>query len=129
MGQVQGLDNVGVGVRDLEASLAFYRDLIECEVQEHDQDGRTATLGSGNGVLYLFETKGQDALRRTDDLPNNPVGVDHLSFAVEDVDAFHQQAVAKGHGFFMDPNDAEYGARICGLYDPNGIPVYALKWL
>jgi glyoxylase I family protein len=125
---VQGLDNVGVAVRDLDRSLAFYCDQLQLELAYRDDASRSAGVSTGSSSLYVFETQGPDGPKRSANYTRNPTGVDHLSFAVDDVDAAYRELRERGVNFFMEPNDAEWGARVCGCVDPNGTPVYFLKW-
>jgi catechol 2,3-dioxygenase-like lactoylglutathione lyase family enzyme len=124
----RGLDNVGVAVRDLDASLRFYHDAVGLPVADRDDASRAASLSAGGAQLYVFETSGPGGTRRTGDYTRNPTGLDHLSFAVDDVDATHRQLSGRGVEFFMDPVDAEWGARVCACHDPDGTPVYFLRW-
>lgn len=127
-GIAQGLDNVGVAVRDLDRSLAFYCDQLRLELAYRDDDSRSAGVNTGTAALYVFESKGPDGPRRTAEYFGNATGVDHLSFAVDDVDAAYRELQGRGVSFFMEPNDADWGARVCGCADPDGTPVYFLKW-
>jgi glyoxylase I family protein len=124
----RGLDNVGVAVRDLDRSLAFYCDQLGLELVYRDDASRSAGVNTGTSSLYIFETTGQEGPRRTAAYAGNPIGVDHLSFAVDDVDAAYREFQQRGISFFVEPNDADWGARVCGCLDPNGIPVYFLRW-
>jgi catechol 2,3-dioxygenase-like lactoylglutathione lyase family enzyme len=125
---VQGLDNVGVAVRDLEQALAFFCDQLQLELAYRDDASRSAGVNTGTSSLYVFETSGPDGPQRTADYTGNPTGVDHLSFAVDDVDATYRELQERGVTFFMEPNDADWGARVCGCSGPGGTPVYFLKW-
>jgi predicted enzyme related to lactoylglutathione lyase len=83
---------------------------------------------SGGAKLYVFQTSGPGGTPRSEEYTINPTGLDHLSFAVDDVDTTHRELSGRGVEFFMDPVDAEWGARVCGCHDPDGTPVYFLKW-
>lgn len=81
---IQGIDNVGVAVSDLDASLGFYQALgFELEYQ----DGFSAMVKAGTAHLYLFATDSDTSLSRSFDLEGNPRGIDHISLLVEDVEA------------------------------------------
>lgn len=125
---MRGLDNVGVAVRDLDRSLAFYGDQLQLEIAYRDDGSRSAGLNTGSSSLYFFETAGLDGPRRTPEYVRNPIGIDHLSFAVDDVDAVYLKLRMRGVEFFMEPHDADWGAGVCGCFDPDAIPVYFLMW-
>jgi catechol 2,3-dioxygenase-like lactoylglutathione lyase family enzyme len=126
--KMTGLDNVGIVVRDLDASLTFYEDVLGCTVDRGYEGRGVAKIHAGPVRFYMVEAKEPGETGRGDAFYENPVGIDHLTFGTDDVDAFYEAATAKGASFFMTPNDAPFGARVCGLHDPSGMPVYVLKW-
>ncbi|MFB6171085.1 MAG: VOC family protein [Haloarculaceae archaeon] len=119
----EGIDNVGVAVADLDAALAFYETLgFECEPYS-DVDAQVAP---GDGAyLYVFETEGGAGVERGGDLFENPVGIDHVSVRVDDVDETCESLSAAGVEFFLAPTtEAEWGLRMAGTRDPSGNVVY-----
>src|SRR5262249_10543119 len=87
------VDNVGICVRDLRRSVAFYGDLGFETLSEND---RGVTMARGEAKLFLFETRvGGQAPARELGLFGNPPGIDHVSFLVEDVDALYDEVVAR----------------------------------
>lgn len=80
--------HIGIAVRDLDAILPFYRDVLQMpEVELDDADGaRIAGLAAGESLVELLES--QD--------PQSPIGkfvaargpgIHHVCFAVDDLDA------------------------------------------
>jgi methylmalonyl-CoA/ethylmalonyl-CoA epimerase len=80
--------HIGVAVRDLDAILPFYRDILGMpEVPLDDADGaRIAGLAAGDSLVELLEAKD----------PVSPIGkfvasrgpgIHHICFAVDDLDA------------------------------------------
>ena len=80
--------HIGVAVRDLDAILPFYRDILQMEeVPLDDADGaRIAGLAAGESLVELLESKD----------PASPIGkfvaargpgIHHICFAVDDLDA------------------------------------------
>jgi catechol 2,3-dioxygenase-like lactoylglutathione lyase family enzyme len=120
---IRGIDNVGIAVRDLEASLKFYHAL---GFREEWRDERSALVRAGSAALYLFRTSNQTALQRSFDLLGNPAGIDHLSLAVEDVDAAYKALEAQGIKFERPPQDYDWGRAAC-LYDPDGNCIWLLQ--
>jgi len=59
----------------------------------------------------------------------NPLGIDHVSRLVDDVDKTHAELVAQGIHFYTLPADQSWGARIAILRDPDGTNIYLLSWL
>jgi len=53
-----------------------------------------------------------------------PAGQCHLSFAVGDLDAFHQKMIAKGVPCLQPPEEEDFGGRLAGYADPDGLPFW-----
>lgn len=105
------LENVGIAVRDLEATIAFFTDL-GLEVMGRDTvsgewtdtavglDGNHAHIAmlrtpDGTGVLELFEYVHPEAIETEPTRPNE-IGMHRVAFSVDDIDA--ALAVAARHG-------------------------------
>ena len=125
---VQGVDNIGICTTDVERSVAFYQRLGFSEAYRND---RGVLVAAGAAHLFIFAT------RRTDPPPvgrelglfGNPPGVDHISFAVADVDAMYATLQAAGVALGGPPEDQSWGARMVGLKDPDGNNIYLLQKL
>lgn len=86
------LSHTIIFVTDMARSVAFYRDVLGLPV------------GCESEKRTEFETPGSTLALHLTDVPNNsvvsadaiPAGQCHLSFAVDDLNAFHQQMIAKG---------------------------------
>ena len=105
------LDNVGIAVRDLEATISFFTDL-GLEVVGRDTvsgewtdtavglDGNHAKIAllqtpDGHGKLELFEYLHPDAIETEPTLPNE-IGMHRVAFAVDDIDAALEIAATHG---------------------------------
>ena len=84
---LEGIDNVGLCVTDLSRAVAFYQRLGFTKAFENE---RGVTMAAGSAKLFLFRTRcpGDGAADREFSLFENPPGLDHISFLVNDVDAF-----------------------------------------
>ena len=80
-----------------------------------------------------FETPGSTLALHLADVPSNaaaisadaiPAGQCHLSFAVDDLDAFHQEMIAKGVPCLQPPEEEDFGGRLAGYADPDGLPFW-----
>ncbi len=78
-----------------------------------------------------FETPGCTLALHLADVPGSassspdiPAGVCHLSFAVDDLDAFHQQMIAKGVRCLQPPEEEDFGGKLAGYADPDGLPFW-----
>lgn len=122
---IQGIDNIGIAVKDLAASVSFYEKL-GFQVSYRD-DTPAAMMQLGSIQLYLFQTTSDmSALQRKADLVHNPPGFDHLSFSVSDVDVFYQQ-LKEVIPFETAPADQDWGARAASVLDPDGNRLYFLS--
>jgi catechol 2,3-dioxygenase-like lactoylglutathione lyase family enzyme len=95
------------------------------------QNDRGVTLVAGSAKLFVFQTRQSkpSPVDREFTLFENSPGIDHVSFAVEDVDRVYTDAKAKGVAFNGEPRDQDWEARVVSLRDPDGNNLYLLKWL
>ena len=126
---LKAFDNIGVACTDLDRSIGFYEQIGFEKEYEIETGIRGAAMRSGDAVLYLFQTRATGEVGRDDTLENNPPGLDHISFLVDDCDAAHADLAAKGVGFDSDPADQDWGARLAGFKDPDGNNLYLLQYL
>ena len=128
---VKGIDNIGIAVRDLSRAIAFYEKLGFTKGYDYEATVQGCTMNAGSAVLFLFQPKQANAqpVMRDPSLAQNPLGLDHISFVVEDVDAIYNELKAKGVVFQGEPADQDWGARLVGLKDPDGNNLYFLKYL
>src|SRR5499426_687422 len=124
---IKGVDNIGICVGDLKRSVAFYQELGFSRAHEND---RGVTMVAGTAKLFIFQTRRGNpaAVERDFTLFQNPPGIDHISFEVQDVDRVYAEAKAKGVAFNNEPEDQSWGARMVSLCDPDGNNLYFLKW-
>ena len=123
---MRGIDNIGICTTDLTRSVAFYEKLGISEAYRND---RGVMMAAGTVQLFLFQ------VRRTDPAPvgrelglfGNPPGIDHISFAVADVDALYAELCTAGVAFAAPPEDQSWGARMVGLKDPDCNNLYLLQ--
>jgi glyoxylase I family protein len=96
-----GLENVGIAVRDLEATIGFFvdlgltvlgRDTVSGEWTDTavGLDGNHAKIAmlqtpDGNGRLELFEYIHPDAIETEPTRPND-IGMHRVAFSVDDID-------------------------------------------
>jgi catechol 2,3-dioxygenase-like lactoylglutathione lyase family enzyme len=143
MAAVRGLHHTSYTVSDLDRSVAFYRDLLGCEVlaeQEKEGGYLAAIVGypdahvrmahlrvpGAEHVIELFEYL-TPAGTRADVEPRN-VGASHLCFLVDDLPALYEQLREQGVDSFVSPPvevDTGVNKGGCALYlrDPDGISV------
>ncbi|AZH82833.1 VOC family protein [Plantibacter sp. PA-3-X8] len=132
------LENVGIAVRDLEATIAFFTDLgltvlgrdtvsgewADTAVGLDGNHARIAMLQTpdGHGRLELFEYLHPDAIETEPTLPNE-IGMHRVAFAVDDID--EALAIAARHGCFPLRGVADYQGvyKLSYVRGPSGIIV------
>jgi catechol 2,3-dioxygenase-like lactoylglutathione lyase family enzyme len=137
------LHHTGFTVSDLDRSVAFYRDLLGCEVlaTQEKQGGYLAAivgypdahvrmahlrLPGGEHVIELFEYLSPEG-GHADVEPRN-VGASHLCFIVADLRALYDSLLARGVTSFVSPpievdTGINRGGLALYLRDPDGITV------
>jgi methylmalonyl-CoA epimerase len=93
------LDHIGIAVEDLQAALAFYRDLLGLETEGVEevasQRVRAFFLGAGDAKLELLESTAPDsAVARF--IGRRGPGLHHITFVVDDIDAALGHLRARG---------------------------------
>lgn len=122
MPDIVGLDHTGVVVTDLEAAIDFYTEVFGAQLVGREADTevdpetiglpgeevrlRGALLRCGRGLLELHEyltPRGHESRRPCD------VGIGHIAFAVEDIDAVYERLREAGISFNTSPREIETG--------------------
>lgn len=140
MNEVGRVHHTGLTVRDLDRSVAFYRDLLGCRLlmsQEKTGGYLAAIVGypeasvrmahlrapAGEHVIELFEYVAP-AVQPTQLEPAR-LGNAHLCFLVPDLDAAYTRLRAAGVEFLSAPVPVDTGVNAGGygvyLRDPDGI--------
>lgn len=111
-----------IRVKDMDASIAFYKDKLGLELIEHfELPGADATLAflkdpkSGFEIELTFNHDGRDYQL------GDAFG--HLAFFVESVDAKHDELAARDVPFSLIPKTMQNGTRIAFAVDPTGYKI------
>ncbi|MDP9342029.1 MAG: VOC family protein [Actinomycetota bacterium] len=116
---VESLGYVILYVCDLEASVAFYRDVVGLPFNL--RDAGYAEFVTGETRFGLLErTRASDLIRR-EPTEGGPAG--EVLFLVEDVDAEAKRLRGLGVEFLSGPMDRPWGHRALHLLDPDGFVV------
>jgi catechol 2,3-dioxygenase-like lactoylglutathione lyase family enzyme len=140
---IQRLTHLGICVSDLERSLRFYRDVLGCdEVGRLELEGEpTATL---NGMretkvrlvflerdgwrLELFAFSVPGWIGPQEPRPMNQLGLTHLAFRVDDLDAVCAQVEAAGGRLLSNTRlDLPGSTRVIIALDPDGVRLELLE--
>jgi catechol 2,3-dioxygenase-like lactoylglutathione lyase family enzyme len=125
---IRGIDNIGICTSDLPRSVSFYRGLGFWEAYRNDR-GVMMSIEGVNLFLFLTQRPDPPSVGRELGLFGNAPGIDHISFAVTDLDVLYTKLCAEGVKFGGPPEDQSWGARMVGLKDPDGNNLYLLQKL
>ncbi|HVX14690.1 MAG TPA: VOC family protein [Pirellulales bacterium] len=106
-----------VFVSNMKRSIAFYRDIIGLPLRFESEEWTEFDTPGTTLALHHSETP---ATPESGDV--NRVGQCHLSFTVDDIDAFHKHLVAKGVACVRPPQEEAYGRKLAKYADLDGLP-------
>jgi len=121
--KAKGLDHVAIVVKDLDASIAFYRDVLGLELHDIEevpgQKVKTAIFGRGMGRIELIcPTSADTGVARF--LDKRGEGLHHVCIEVEDIEAAMAELRKKGAPLIDEvPQPGAGGARVAFVH-PKG---------
>jgi lactoylglutathione lyase len=116
---VESVGYVILYVRDLDASAAFYQDVVGLPFRL--RDAGYAEFVTGETKFGLLERKRASDLIRREPAEGGPAG--EVLFIVEDVDAEAERLRGLGVEFLSGPVDRPWGHRTLHLLDSDGFVV------
>jgi catechol 2,3-dioxygenase-like lactoylglutathione lyase family enzyme len=142
-GSMKNVHHVGITVRDLDVSVAFYHDVLGLRFvvpPTHWFEGadlarglglpapvalRIAIFEVGEGQTWLEILQYRSPVSRTvTALAQNDIGAAHVALQVDDIDRTYHELAAKGVSFVSAPNIVDEGPlagwRWVYLRDPDG---------
>ncbi len=140
---MKGLHHVGVTVKDLEASIRFYHDILGLQFSNEpspwfEGEGlekgvgvpgailRQVSLLLGDTTVELLEYKSPPS-GTSRPITSNSFGASHIAFHVDDIHAKKAELEAKGIAFYSDVNVVDEGVlagwRWVYFEDPDGYPL------
>lgn len=146
MSVLDGFHHVGITVRSLERSLAFYRDLLGLEVvfawnpqapyigtltgyPDVDLHSAILKLPGSTGRLELLEYRGVEV--EPTDPDNGRSGAAHVAFYIDDLDAVYQRLRNAGVRSVSEPVTPTIGPNAGGravyMLDPDGVRVELIQ--
>lgn len=140
---MKGLHHVGITVKDLDASIRFYHDVLGLGFVNEPSpwfDGpglgpavgvpgaalRQVSLKLGETTLELLEYRSPPS-QTVKPLVSNNIGASHVAFHVDDIHATKADLESKGINFYSDVNVVDEGVlagwRWVYFEDPDGYPL------
>lgn len=122
--KINYVQHIAVNAKDIDASVAFYRDILGFREQKR------VTMGD-NDLVYLSINENSEMelfSQRNGTTPNTTeetdAGLRHIAFDVDDLDAWDAYLKEKKVLFTLDPLDMpELGKRGLLILDPDGTVV------
>lgn len=99
------INHIGINTEDFQASIAFYRDVMNMEILgEYDlgDDYVAYVKADEKSTIELFRPSGKSEVNSP---VNEKTGLKHLAFRVEDVDAWEKYLREKGYTITFGPAD------------------------
>lgn len=140
---MRGLHHVGITVKDLDASIGFYHDILGLEFSNEPSPWfdapelgpavgvpgaalRQVSLRLGETTLELLEYRNPPS-ETAGPLKSNSLGASHVAFLVDDIQGAKAELEAKGIEFYSDVNVVDEGVlagwRWVYFQDPDGYPL------
>lgn len=135
--KITAFHHVGISTNDLERSVAFYRDLLGCEVvSEQGWPGGSAVadqitglkgssanyvmLKAGNSHIEIFKYDSPTPKPKDPRHGVNDHGYKHFGIMVDDIDAMYKRLVDAGTFFNSPPIELGGGIKVTYGRDPDG---------
>ena len=113
-------------VRDLPASVAWYRDVVGFAVErEHVRDGETIAVSLRAGDVRLLLTQ-DDGARGADRARGEGISL-QLTTDRDTIDAVAERITTAGGVLDTPPTDAPWGPRVTRFRDPDGFKLVLLS--
>ncbi len=110
--------NVSLTVKDLPASVAWYRDVVGFTVdREMERDGKLRGVALKAGVVRILLNQ-DDGAKGWDRVKGE--GFSLQLRTTQDIDEIAQRIKASGGSLESEPADMPWGARVFRLRDPDG---------
>jgi len=121
---IAGIDHVVLRVRDIDAALAFYRDVLGCPVDKHNEPLGLYHLRAGDSLIDLVTLDGKLGLAGGAGPGVEGRNVDHICLRLRDYDpdatVAHLNACGVAHEAPVERYGAGGDARSIYLKDPDG---------
>jgi lactoylglutathione lyase len=112
-------------VRDLEKTVAFYKEVLGLE------ETRRHTSGRGSQLVFFKAPGSEEKIELCKYDASGPVVVGpdltHLAFEVDDLEAFAKQAAAKGYPLSDGPHRNADGGAIAFIDAPEGYEIELIQ--
>ena len=117
------LEGFGIFVKDMQAMVCFYRDVLGFEIKEEENTSNVYLEKDGTLFLLYRRTDFEKMTNQTFNYANNINGHYEIALSVEnyaEVDKTFEEVISKGAIPVMNPTTEPWGQRTCYIADPEG---------
>lgn len=117
------LDGFGIFVKDMAIMVRFYRDVLNFEIKEDENESNVYLVKDGTLFLLYRRTDFEKMTNRTYGYANGINGHYEIALSVDNyeaVDMTFKEVVSKGAVPVMEPITEPWGQRTCYISDPEG---------
>jgi glyoxylase I family protein len=123
---IKRFDNIGIACRDAKRTHQFYTEVLGCEAAPLAEGATSFGASIADVAFYIFETSQTNEVGRDDNMPANPVGIDHLAFESDDFEATVAELTEKGVTWVGETVGEAGSFRYRGFNDPDGNMIYVI---
>lgn len=138
---ISGIQHTGIGVKDMDRALAFYRDTLGLKVRfDLEASGeqmetivglkgakaRIVMLEVGDQSIELFQYMSPEGKPFPSDHRQCDAGVIHFALQVTNLDDLYKDLKSKEVNFYSEPQQLP-GAKVVYLRDPEGVTVELIE--
>ena len=121
---VMGIDHVVLRVRDVPASLQFYRDVLGCEIERNVESIGLVQLRAGRSLIDLVDVAGELGQKGGAAAGRKKRNMDHFALRIETFDEDEVREWLAKNGIDAGAAKQRYGAEGSGpsfyIEDPDG---------
>lgn len=119
--------HVCIGVGDLDKSVAFYRDILGMNetARRTLPNGTTLVMMNSGGkteIELIYRSRQQGGTPSA-----SQVGLRHIAYFVDDIDAMVAALKQKGVEFYREPGPKGTGLRVAFFRDPDGADIELMQ--
>jgi catechol 2,3-dioxygenase-like lactoylglutathione lyase family enzyme len=108
--RIREIDHIVLRVRDLDAMIAFYRDVLGCSIERRQDEIGLVQLRAGGSLVDLVPVTGKLGMAGGAAPGREGRNVDHFCFRVEPFDEGAIRRHLESHGVAAGPVASRYGA-------------------
>ena len=119
--------HIGIKVRDSEASIRFYRDILGLDVVDTVEVWGKKFTFVGNDTIQIEIEQANPGDTQAD--PSTMTGLNHFSVVVDDIHKFVKEARGKSTDVLMDPFNPRPDRLTTFIKDPDGILIQVIQYV